>query len=194
MTLQLLKLQLKFLKKAKQEYIIKGYEVQTLRISTQNFYNYLNQYSYNDALPLLGIFDKIAQRNGVILSIGQILPPDKYQTVLLIGQKNLYKLQLPLASACQFHPTKQEFILIQSRQLQKLFQPFQNLMEVKQISDLLHPQIARPVFLFSGSFSMKEKIALRLGLNQPILLRSFQAKIVTLQNARQTLKSLLEKT
>lgn len=30
-----------FLHKAKQEYMAKGYEVQTLRISTQNFYNYL---------------------------------------------------------------------------------------------------------------------------------------------------------
>lgn len=71
---------IEFLKKAKQEYVTKGYEVQTLRISTQNFYNYLNQYSYDDALPLLVKFDKIAQRNNIILSIGQILPPDKYQT------------------------------------------------------------------------------------------------------------------
>ena len=74
-----LKAAIEFLKKAKQEYISSGYEVQTLRISTQHFYNYLDQYSYDDALPLLVTLDKIAQRNGVILSIGQILPPDKYQ-------------------------------------------------------------------------------------------------------------------
>ena len=71
---------IEFLKKAKQQFITEGYEVQTLRISTQNLYNYLNQYSYADALPLLVKFDKIAQRNNIILSIGQILPPDKYQT------------------------------------------------------------------------------------------------------------------
>ena len=41
---------IEFLKKARQAYIDKGYEVQTVRISTQNFYKYLNQYSYKDAL------------------------------------------------------------------------------------------------------------------------------------------------
>jgi uncharacterized protein (UPF0210 family) len=70
---------IEFLKKAKQEYIDKGYEVQTIRISTQNLYKYLNQYSYNDALPFLVRLDKIAQQNKISLSIGQILPPDKYQ-------------------------------------------------------------------------------------------------------------------
>ncbi len=68
-----------FLSKAKQAYIDKGYEVQTVRVSTQNFYKYLNQYSYNDALPFLVRLDKIAQRNNISLSIGQLLPPDKYQ-------------------------------------------------------------------------------------------------------------------
>jgi len=70
---------IEFLKKAKQEYIDKGYEVQTIRISTQNLYKYLNQYSYNDALPFLVRLDKIAQQNKISLSIGQILPPDTYQ-------------------------------------------------------------------------------------------------------------------
>ena len=68
-----------FLKKAKQAYIDKGYEVQTIRISTQNLYRYLNQYSYDDALPFLVRLDKIAQQNNLSLSVGQILPPDKYQ-------------------------------------------------------------------------------------------------------------------
>ncbi|MCW3116104.1 MAG: hypothetical protein JWM28_186 [Chitinophagaceae bacterium] len=68
-----------FLKKAKQAYVDKGYEVQTIRISTQNLYKYLNLYSYNDALPFLVRLDKIAQQNNISLSIGQILPPDKYQ-------------------------------------------------------------------------------------------------------------------
>jgi len=68
-----------FLKKARQSYIDKGYEVQTIRISTQNLYKYLNQYSYNDALPFLVRLDKIAQQNNISVSIGQILAPDKYQ-------------------------------------------------------------------------------------------------------------------
>ncbi|MDB5223239.1 MAG: hypothetical protein JWN83_1906 [Chitinophagaceae bacterium] len=70
---------IEFLKKAKQAYIDKGYEVQTLRISTQNFYKYLEQYSYNDALPFLVRLDKIAQRNSISLAIGQVLLPDTYQ-------------------------------------------------------------------------------------------------------------------
>ena len=68
-----------FLKKARQAYVDKGYEVQTIRISTQNLYKYLNQYSYEEALPFLMRIDKIAQQNDISLSIGQILAPDKYE-------------------------------------------------------------------------------------------------------------------
>ena len=68
-----------FLKKARQAYTDKGYEVQTIRISTQNLYKYLGRHSYNDALPLLVKLDKIARLNNISLSIGQILPPNKYQ-------------------------------------------------------------------------------------------------------------------
>lgn len=70
---------IEFVKKARQAYIDKGYEVQTIRISTQNLYKYLGGHSYNDALPLLVKLDKIAQLNNISLSIGQVLPPDKYQ-------------------------------------------------------------------------------------------------------------------
>ena len=70
---------IEFLKKSKQAYIDKGYEVQTTRISTQNLYKYLNQYSYTDALPFLVRLDKIAQQNKISLSIRQVLPPDKYK-------------------------------------------------------------------------------------------------------------------
>ena len=90
-----------FLSRARQTFIGKGYEVQTVRIST-HFYKYLNQYSYKDALPFLVRLDKIAQRNNISLSIGQILPPDKYQQG--IGdwaEKLVTQLQI-LASACQY--------------------------------------------------------------------------------------------
>ncbi len=70
---------IEFLNKARQAYINKGYEVQTIRISTQNLFKYLNQYSYNEALPFLVRLDKIAQKNNISLSIGQILPPNKFQ-------------------------------------------------------------------------------------------------------------------
>jgi uncharacterized protein (UPF0210 family) len=95
---------IEFLKKAKQHYITKGYEVQTLRISTQNFYNYLTQYSNDEALPLLVKFDKIAQRNNIVLSIGQILPPDKYDAGIadwaekLIQTTTTISFSLPISS------------------------------------------------------------------------------------------------
>lgn len=95
---------IEFLQKAKQEYIAKGYEVQTLRISTQNFYYYLKQYSYEDALLFLERFDKIAKRNNIVLSIGQILSPDKYQkdiadwAVKLIRSTATISFSLPISS------------------------------------------------------------------------------------------------
>ncbi|HEY0680002.1 MAG TPA: DUF711 family protein [Chitinophagaceae bacterium] len=68
-----------FLNNAKQVFIAKGYEVQTLRISTQHFYKMADKQSYDRALTALSAFDRIAQRNNIVLSIGQILPPDEYQ-------------------------------------------------------------------------------------------------------------------
>jgi uncharacterized protein (UPF0210 family) len=93
-----------FLKKAKQAYVNKGYEVQTIRISTQNLYKYLNQYSYRDALPFLVRLDKIAQQNNISLAIGQILPPDKYQAGIgdwagkLIQTTSNISFSLPISS------------------------------------------------------------------------------------------------
>jgi len=99
-----LKTTIDFLQKAKQEYIAKGYEVQTLRISTQNLYTYLNQSSYDGALLFLIRFDKIAKRNNIVLSIGQILSPDKYQkdiadwTVKLVRSTTTISFSLPISS------------------------------------------------------------------------------------------------
>jgi len=95
---------IEFLQKAKQDYVAKGYEVQTLRISTQNLYKYLGPSSYDDALPFLLSFDKIAQRNKVILSIGQVLPPDKYQAGIdgwatkLVQRTATISFSLPISS------------------------------------------------------------------------------------------------
>jgi len=95
---------IKFLQKAKQKFTSEGYEVQTLRISTQNLYKYLNQNDHNAALSYLVKFDKIAQRNNVILSIGQILPPDKYQSDIsawadkLVQSTTTISFSLPISS------------------------------------------------------------------------------------------------
>ena len=67
-----------FLKAAKQEFVARGYEVQTLRIATSNLYTYLGSHSPNEALPYLERFDRIAQRSGVIISVGQVSSHDEY--------------------------------------------------------------------------------------------------------------------
>ena len=69
-----------FLKAAKQEFVARGYQVQTLRVATSNLYTYLGSHSPSEALPYLERFDQIAQRNGVILSVGQVSAPDVYTT------------------------------------------------------------------------------------------------------------------
>ncbi len=85
---------IQFLNKARQVYVDKGYNVQTVRISTQNFYQYLNKSSYNEALPFLIRLDKIAQRNGIQLSIGQILPPNVYDQGIAVWAEKLVNATL----------------------------------------------------------------------------------------------------
>ena len=67
-----------FLKAAKQGFVARGYEVQTLRVATSNLYTYLGSHSPTEALSYLERFDRIAQRGGVILSVGQVSSPDAY--------------------------------------------------------------------------------------------------------------------
>ncbi|HET9430399.1 MAG TPA: DUF711 family protein, partial [Chitinophagaceae bacterium] len=62
-----------FLKKAKSVFVSKKYEVQTLRIATQNFYKYAGSPPYDKTIPQLVALDRIAERNGVIFSIGQVI-------------------------------------------------------------------------------------------------------------------------
>jgi uncharacterized protein (UPF0210 family) len=67
-----------FLKHASEEFTSRGYEVQTLRISTQNFYLYSKGLSTDQTLASLITIDRLAGRNNIRISIGQILPPDQY--------------------------------------------------------------------------------------------------------------------
>lgn len=99
-----LKQAISFLKQAEKEFTKHGYEVQTLRIATSNLHTWLSLYSLSDALPFLEVFDEIAKRNGVILSIGQVLPPNKYQSnigdwaVSLVKNTGSISFNLPISS------------------------------------------------------------------------------------------------
>jgi len=93
-----------FLKNSKTEYTNKGYEVQTLRIVTQNIYEYLGDKSYKEAIPYLKIIDQIAKREKIQLSIGELLPPDQYKSdianwvIELIQETDNINFSLPISS------------------------------------------------------------------------------------------------
>lgn len=67
---------IQFLSEANKEFESKGYIVQTLRISTQPFYQYLNGKTYDEALPYLIKMDQLVKKSNMILSIGPIMKED----------------------------------------------------------------------------------------------------------------------
>ena len=78
-----------FLKQARSEYLKAGYEVQTIRISTQHFYQYLGDKTMAEAIPYLKKFDQLADRNNMPFSIGNILPPNEYDADIAEWAYNL---------------------------------------------------------------------------------------------------------
>jgi uncharacterized protein len=100
-----------FLQKARAEYVRKGYDVQTIRVVTQNIYEYLGDRSYNEAIPFLKAIDRIAVREEVALSIGELLPPDQYDSKIagwvkdLIKTTNNISFSIPISSSSRgLHP------------------------------------------------------------------------------------------
>ncbi|SRR6266498_4886812 len=184
---------IEFLKKAKQQFITEGYEVQTLRISTQNLYNYLNQYSYDDALPLLLRFDKIAQRNNIVLSIGQILPADKYQT----GIANWVEKLIQTTTTISFS------LPISSHEMGIHFNSIKAASEI--IAAISKSNGGENCFRFTASANCpagipffpaafhEGKNSFAVGLESANLLTEAFKQNNNPANARQTLKSLLEK-
>lgn len=80
-----------FLKQARQGYQAKGYEVQTIRISTQHLHRLVDG-KYNQAtIQLLKQIDEIAVQNGLPIAIGQLLPNDEYDADLANWVRQLYQ-------------------------------------------------------------------------------------------------------
>ncbi len=96
-----------FLKQARDKYVKLGYEVQTIRIVTQNLHEYLGERTYEEAIPSLIKFDRIAQREDIPLAIGEILPSNRYDTgiavwaVKLIEKTEMINFSLPISSQTQ---------------------------------------------------------------------------------------------
>jgi uncharacterized protein len=94
-----------FLKAAKEKFTTRGYEVQTLRIATQNFYKYGGTIPLSETIAHLKKLDRIARREMIMLSIGQILPPDAATNGIaewataLIGETSNISFSVAISSA-----------------------------------------------------------------------------------------------
>ena len=69
-----------FLQKARKKYEEAGYEIQTVRIATQPFSQYLNGKSRTDAIADLKRIDDVLSAKSVILSIGPVITSDRHDT------------------------------------------------------------------------------------------------------------------
>ena len=91
-----------FLVKAQQAYEMAGYEVQTIRIATQNLYEYIENGDYAGALEALEAFDRVAARFNIALAVGAIAPPDVLLdnlgdwSVKLINSTSTISFSLPI--------------------------------------------------------------------------------------------------
>jgi uncharacterized protein len=94
-----------FLKKSRAVYVKAGYEVQTLRIVTQNIYEFLGNKSYNEAIPFLKVMDQIASREHIQISIGELLPHGQYRkdiaewAVELCKETSNISFSIPISSS-----------------------------------------------------------------------------------------------
>ena len=69
---------IEFLQRARKKYEDQGYEIQTVRIATQPFSQYLNGKSRTEALEGLKKIDEVLSAKNVILSIGPVITSDRH--------------------------------------------------------------------------------------------------------------------
>lgn len=68
---------IRFLQRAKQDFVAAGYEVQTLRIATQPLAAYLPRWT-DSTLDAIRAFDGLAREHGLMFSIGPLTTDDRY--------------------------------------------------------------------------------------------------------------------
>ncbi len=95
---------MEFLQKARIEFIKKGYEVQTIRISTQNIHELIGGKSKVETLHHLKQIDQIAVRKNVAVAIGGLLAANQYDSELaawaiqLIKETSNLSFSIPISS------------------------------------------------------------------------------------------------
>ena len=93
-----------FLKKSEKVFVEKGYEVQTVRISTQNLHELISGNPTKQTLQQLKQIDKILIENNIVLAIGELISGDQYDekladwTVELIKETSNISFSVPISS------------------------------------------------------------------------------------------------
>ena len=93
-----------FLARAESEFTEQGYEVQTLRIATQNLHEIIDGDFNTQVMAQLVAIDKILIDKNIMLSVGELLDGDKFQddlsawTALLVNQTSNISFNIPIAS------------------------------------------------------------------------------------------------
>jgi uncharacterized protein (UPF0210 family) len=80
-----------FLQRAKKKFEDEGYEIQTVRIATQAFPEYLNGKTRREALADLKKLDDVVTANGVLLSIGPVITDDRHDPEFALWATQLVK-------------------------------------------------------------------------------------------------------
>ena len=80
-----------FLQRAKKKFEDEGYEIQTVRIATQPFPEYLNGKTRREALADLKKIDEVVTANGVLLSIGPVITDDRHDPDFALWATQLVK-------------------------------------------------------------------------------------------------------
>ncbi len=95
---------IEFLEKSKQIFIEKGYEVQTIRISTQNLHELVSGKLNESTIAHLKRMDKIVVRKNVDLAIGELVSGNQYDpdlaqwTTQLIQETSNINFSIPISS------------------------------------------------------------------------------------------------
>ena len=95
---------IQFLNKSKQAFIDKGYEVQTVRIATQNLHELIKGKPTRQTIDGLKKLDEIAIKNNVLISIGELLAGDQYDpeladwTIQLTKEASSISFSIPISS------------------------------------------------------------------------------------------------
>jgi uncharacterized protein (UPF0210 family) len=93
-----------FLQRAKKRFEDAGYEVQTLRITTQPFPSYLGSHNRDEALEDLKALDRVVSAKGVGLNIGPVIVDNRHDpnfrawAVRLIKETNRINFSVSVAS------------------------------------------------------------------------------------------------